>query len=250
MKEIRGFKGFDELLKCMGFQYEIGKTYETDKAVACQTGFHFCEDPFDLFSYYPPAGSRFARVVGSGKIDRHNEDSKVACTKITIGDELTLDEIIAHGKEKILERIDKSKEQTVLDGDWSAATNTGNRSAATNTGDWSAATNTGYRSAATNTGYRSAATNTGNRSAATNTGNQSAASVSGKESVAMAIGYESTAKGALGCWIVLAEWEKCIDGYHIKNVRSGKVDGKKIKADTWYRLINDKFVAQAPAKGD
>ena len=62
----------------------------------------------------------------------------------------------------------------------------------------------------------------------------------------MAIGYESTAKGALGCWIVLAEWEECADGYHIKNVRSGKVDGKKIKADTWYRLINGKFVSQEP----
>ena len=142
-------------------------------------------------------------------------------------------------------------------GDWSAATNTGNQSAATNTGDWSAATNTGNRSAATNTGNRSAATNTGNWSAATNTGdwsaatntgNQSAATntgdwsaaiVSGKGSVAMAIGYKSKAKGSLGCWIVLAEQN---DNYEIINVQSIKVDGEKIKADTFYTLVNGEFI--------
>ncbi len=86
------------------------------------------------------------------------------------------------------------------------------------------------------------ATNTGDQSAATNTGDQSAASVEGKESVAIAIGYESKAKGALGCWLVLAEWEEADDGYHIKDVQSIRVDGEKVKADMWYRLIDGKFV--------
>ena len=124
-------------------------------------------------------------------------------------------------------------------GDRSAATNTGNWSAATNTGDQSAAANTGDQSAATNTGDRSAATNTGDRSAATNTGNWSAAIVSGKGSVAMAIGYKSKAKGSLGCWIVLAEQN---DNYEIIDVQSVKVDGEKIKADTFYTLVNGEFI--------
>ena len=89
----------------------------------------------------------------------------------------------------------------------SAATNTGDRSAATNTGNQSAATNTGDQSAATNTGDWSAATNTGDRSVATNTGAWSAATVDGKESVAIALGIEARAKGNIGSWIVLAEWE-------------------------------------------
>ena len=97
-----------------------------------------------------------------------------------------------------------------------------------------------------NTGYRSAATNTGNWSAATNTGDQSAASVEGKESVAMAIGRKSKVKGALGCWLVLAEWaEDKNDNWHIKTVRSAKVDGKKIKPDAWYMLRGGKFVEEA-----
>ena len=136
-------------------------------------------------------------------------------------------------------------------GYWSAATNTGNQSAATNTGDWSAATNTGNQSAATNTGdqsaatntgYQSAATNTGDCSAATNTGDCSAASVEGKDSIALAFGVESKAKGTLGCYIVLAEWGKDDEGNRqLKTVKCHKVDGEKIKPDTWYMLKNGKF---------
>ena len=125
----------------------------------------------------------------------------------------------------------------------SAATNTGWRSAATNTGEQSAATNTGWRSAATNTGYRSAATNTGNQSAATNTGNGSVATVEGQESVALAMGYQSRAKGALGCWLVLAEWDAA--GKHIQDVQSVRVDGERIQANTWYRLKQGQFVVDA-----
>ena len=128
-------------------------------------------------------------------------------------------------------------------GDCSAATNTGNCSAATNTGNCSAATNTGNWSAATNTGDWSAATNTGDCSAATNTGNWSAASVEGKDSIALAFGIESKAKGALGCYIVLAEWTENDDGEReLKTVKCHKVDGKTIKPDTWYTLKNGKFM--------
>ena len=128
-------------------------------------------------------------------------------------------------------------------GNCSAATNTGDRSAATNTGDYSAATNTGDRSAATNTGDCSAATNTGDRSAATNTGNHSAAKVSGKESIAIVTGIDGKAAGALGDWIVLTErgeWNGYT--YPIKEVKAFKVDGDKIKADTFYKLVNGEAV--------
>ena len=124
-------------------------------------------------------------------------------------------------------------------GDYSAATNTGNYSAATNTGDQSAATNTGYRSAATNTGNYSVATNTGDWSAATNTGYYSAATVTGKDSVAIATGYEGRAKGALGCYIVLAERNM---EYKLVDVKAAKVDGEIIKANTYYKLVNGEFV--------
>ena len=123
----------------------------------------------------------------------------------------------------------------------SAATNTGDQSAATNTGNWSAATNTGDQSAATNTGYRSAATNTGNWSAATNTGDQSAAAVGGNGSVAIATGYESKAKANVGSAIVVCERD---DNYNLIGIKAAIIDGKNLKADTYYTLINGEFIEE------
>ncbi|MDV3283648.1 hypothetical protein M0728_02490 [Salmonella enterica] len=212
-KEIVTFKGFNKDLKCRGFQFAIGETFHHDgKVEACGSGFHACECPFDVFSYYPPAESRYAETISFGITDsEEGGDTKIASSSITIKDELTLPQFIQRGIEWIWSKIDKSLEQQIMcgnrsaatntgyqsaatnTGDRSAATNTGNRSAATNTGDWSAATNTGYQSAATNTGNRSAATNTGDWSAATNTGDRSAATNTGDRSAATNTGYQSAA---------------------------------------------------------
>ena len=303
---IHSYKGFDKDLKCRGFAYEIGKDYEQDgKIKCCNNGFHACEFPLDVFSYYAPGGnSRYCTVIQSGVTDKKEGDSKVASSKIHIETEIGIDGIIKAGVKFILDKVNwkNQKEYNTGDcsaatntgkysaatntGNYSAATNTGNRSAATNTGnysaatntgdcsaatnmgDYSAATNTGYQSAATNTGYcsaatntgdysaatntgnfsaatntgyRSAATNTGYRSAATNTGDCSAAKVEGKESIAIVTGQDSKASGTLGCWLVLTErgdWDDDVNGCPIKEVKAVKVDGEKIKPDTWYQLVD------------
>ncbi|EBR0347189.1 hypothetical protein ZP46_000777 [Salmonella enterica subsp. enterica] len=218
-KEIVTFKGFNKDLKCRDFQFEIGKTFHHDgKVEACVSGFHACECPFDVFSYYSPADSRFAETISFGITDREEDgDTKIASASITIKAELTLPQFIQRGIEWIWSKIDKSLEQQIMcgnrssatntgdwssatnTGDWSAATNTGNWSAATNTGNWSAATNTGDRSAATNTGYWSAATNTGDRSAATNTGYWSSATNTGDRSSATNTGDRSAATNTGDC---------------------------------------------------
>lgn len=79
----------------------------------------------------------------------------------------------------------------------------------------------------------------GAQSAATNTGDWSAAKVTGKQSVAVATGYQSKASGALGCWIVLAEWN---DDSEIIEMKMARVDGEKIKPDTWYQIKGGEFV--------
>ncbi|WP_080206679.1 DUF7666 domain-containing protein [Salmonella enterica] len=273
-KEIVTFKGFNKDLKCRGFQFAIGETFHHDgKVEACGSGFHACECPFDVFSYYPPAESRYAETISFGITDsEEGGDTKIASSSITIKDELTLPQFIQRGIEWIWSKIDKSLEQQIMCGSWSAATNTGNRSAATNTGnqsaatntgnrsaatntgDWSAATNTGNRSAATNTGYQSAATNTGNRSAATNTGNRSAATntgyqsaatntgdcsaaeVSGSQSVAASLGIEGKARASEGGAIVLCYRDE--DGELI-HIRASKVGENGIMPNTWYQLDKD-----------
>ena len=188
---IRGYKGFDKDLKCRDFQYEIGKDYEQEGEVkCCERGFHFCENPFDVFGYYSPSDSRYCEVEGDGNADKANDDSKVATSHIHISAEIGLNGLIKAGVKFILDKVNFKDTKS---------TNTGYQSAATNTGDRSAATNTGYQSAATNTGYQSAATNTGDRSAATNTGYQSAATNTGYQSAATNTGYQSAATNTGDC---------------------------------------------------
>ena len=146
-------------------------------------------------------------MTGEGEVDRGEDDSKVAVSKLHIGMEIGLTGLINAGVKLILERV---KWETQKE---------------------------------SNTGYRSAATNTGDQSAATNTGWRSAAIVEGQESVALAMGYQSRAKGALGCWLVLAEWDAA--GKHIQDVQSVRVDGERIQANTWYRLKQGQFVVDA-----
>ena len=245
------YKGMDLNMKCRGFQYEVGKEYETDSAEVCEAGFHACEYPLDVFNYYPPAGSRFFEVEQSGDMSRSNDDTKVASTKIKIGAEIGIAGLVKAAIEYTKERCTEEPGGHAT-GYRGAASATGNLGAASATGYWGAASATGYRGAASATGdqgaasatgYQGAASATGDQGAASATGNQGAASVSGKAAVALACGIDSMAKGALGCAICVVERGEC-DGetYPIKAIKAAIVDGKKIKADTWYTLKGGKFV--------
>ena len=193
-KEIIAYKGFNQDWTCRGYQYEVGKTYEYKGNVkACESGFHACEYPLDVLSYYSPAVSKFAVVKMSGETSKDSDDTKIASAKITIETEINLPEMVKKAVEWIKGKVDWDAAKVSNTGKQSAATNTGYRSVATNTGKQSAATNTGYRSVATNTGKQSAATNTGDRSAATNTGEQSVATNAGYRSVATNAGDWSAA---------------------------------------------------------
>ncbi|MEX4289326.1 hypothetical protein MY713_09210 [Haemophilus influenzae] len=206
-KEIIAYKGFKQDWTCRGYQYEVGKTYEHKGNVkACESGFHACEYPLDVLSYYSPAVSKFAVVKMSGETSKDSDDTKIASAKITIETEINLPEMIKKAVEWIKGKVD-----------WDAAK-------VSNTGDQSAATNTDYRSAATNTGYRSAATNTGD---------QSVAEVSGKQSIAVALGWQSKAKASINGAIV------CVYRNHdgeLIHIKASKVGENNIKVDTWYTL--------------
>ena len=211
MTKIKGFKGFDKDLKCRDFQYEVGNEYTQSGSIrCCDNGFHFCENPFDVFNYYEPSNSRYCEVEGDGETDR--SEDKVAVFHIHIGAELGLNGLIKAGVKFILDKVKRDK---------APATNTSNWSAATNTGDYSAATNTG------------------NWSAATNTGDCSAAKVCGNDSVAIVTGKQSKVAGALGCWIVLTERDA---DWCIVDMKAVKIDGTTIKADTYYTLKNGEIV--------
>ena len=60
----------------------------------------------------------------------------------------------------------------------------------------------------------------------------------------MCAGGESIAKAKLGSWITLSEWKYSnSQNAHIPVcVKTERVDGERIKADTWYKLSGGEFV--------
>ena len=85
---MKAYKRFNKDMTCNGFQYEEGKTYETDHAKLCSSGFHACENPLDCSSYYSPAKSVIREVELEDVSPERQGDSKVVAKKITIGAQL------------------------------------------------------------------------------------------------------------------------------------------------------------------
>ena len=221
-----GYKAFNPGMICRGKQYEENAVFEEPEAKICNTGMHYCKNPFDVLEHYGFVNdnaeiNEFAEVEALA--DEKTDDGRKFCTtKLKIGAKLSIHNFVNAFVEFTLKRTNGE----------STATNTGDRSVATNTGNWSAATNTGNQSAATNTGDRSAATNTGDWSAATNTG---------KDGVAVSWGRRGKARGEKGCYLVLAEYD---DSNNLVCAKMEKVDGERIKENTFYTLKNGEFAVE------
>ena len=230
---IKSYKGFNKDMTCKNKQYEVGKDYEEDKAVACECGMHACEYPLDCFKYYPPSKSVYCEVEQSGDISRHDDDSKIASTKMHIGAQLSIAGIvnaaIKYTKEKIETTCIESKAATA--GDYGAAT-AGDYGAAT-AGDCGAAT-AGYHGVATAGDYGAATA--GDYGAATSRGKSS----TGENGLSVARGNRVKTKGGLGSILVIAEEEQ--NRCKISSWKAVVVDGVNIKADTWYMLKDGELV--------
>lgn len=205
-KVIKGYKGFNKNMTCRGFQYEEGKEYEEETADSCHSGFHACEYPLDCFNYYSPNESVYHEVEQSGEFDRGEDDSKVASTKIKIGAILDISGLVKAAIDFTMSRVKKE---------------------AGSDEDCGASSATGYKGAS---------------------------SANDSESVAVAWGYKGKAMGVLGSHIVLAEWKyigKEDDDRYDRSEQKAweflgakmfRVDGEKVKPDTWYRLENGELM--------
>lgn len=200
---MKGYKAFDKGLVCRGKQYAENTVFEEDEAVICQKGMHFCAEPMDVFNYYPPE-SEFAEVEAPDEAAT-NDGRKYVTKKLKVGSKMSLKELISAQVE-----IDLQKAKEEGNGSYAQGDN-------------------GHAAAQGDSGHAAAQ------------GKYGHASVGGKDAIAAAFGIEGKAKACLGSWIMLAEWVLMGDGWHIKTVKTAKIDGEKLKADTWYMLKNGEF---------
>ena len=302
---IKSYKGFNKDMTFRDFQYEEGKSYEEESVEICNNGFHAYEYPLDCLRYYAPNQSVYHEVEQSGEIQKSDDDTKVASTKIKIGAEISIAGLVKAAIEYTFKRTKKEADSnedygaSSATGDYGASSATGNcgassatgykgassatgdcgassatgncgassatgykgASSATGnygassaTGDYGASSATGYKGASSATGDYGASSATGNCGASSATGYKGASSANDHESVAVAWGYKGKAMGALGSHIVLAEWKyigsKDNDIYdrseqkawEFVGAKMFRVDGEKVKPDTWYRLENGELV--------
>ena len=90
---MKGYKGFEPGLICRGKRYAEDTVFEEEKAEICQSGMHFCENPFDVLNYYPLVNSNgafgnFAEVEALGET-KTDDNKKFCTTKLKIGAKLS-----------------------------------------------------------------------------------------------------------------------------------------------------------------
>ena len=219
---MKAYKGFNKDMTCRGFQYEIGKEYETDAADLCRIGFHACENPLDCFGHYAPGKAvqvhalrelgefglapelLYCEVEIEDNGQRSPEDSKVVGKKIKIGAELSTEQICKLHFEYVRSRCDPAKTNAAGDRESASAGWYGSASA----GDYGVSASRGSSSA-------------------------------GENGVAAARGKHAKVRGGIGSVLVVCVEKK--DSYEIAEWKAAVVDGERIRPDTWYTVENGEF---------
>ena len=214
---MKGFKGFYKGLVCRGKKYKENTVFEEEAAEICKSGMHFCENPFDVLDYYDLVNTdgsfnEFAEVEALDKC--LTDDNKKYCTKkLKIGAKLSFSGFVNACVEFILE---KTKIEQTDEEDETVIGSSGYSAQIGSSGDYAQITS------------------------------------EGEDSVICCAGHNSIVRAKKGSWITLSEWERSLekDRWIPKCVKTKFVDGEKIKADTFYRLENGKFVEVKEDKQD
>jgi hypothetical protein len=235
-KKIIAYKGFDKNMQCHGFQYEVGKTYETEKVKVCECGFHACENPLDVLNYYSNIDGKYCIVEQSGVLNKKGD--KTASSVITIIKEISYTELLEFGVEWL----------TNLDCNESC-----NSAQIGSSGDYAHIGSSGYSAQICSSGHSAQIGSSGDYAQIGSSGdyakigssgNSAQIESTGNDSIICCAGHDSMAKAKVGSWITLSEWvySKERKRYIPKCVKTEFVDGERIKADTWYKLIDGQFV--------
>ena len=227
MDNLNGYKAFEPGMICKGKQYQENTDYEEEGGEICEKGMmHYCVNPFDVLNFYPLVNdsgkvSDFAAVEALEK-PVEGDGGKFATRKLHIGVKLGLPGFVKACIDYLKEEtIGKAPNSTVSSGYYAQIGSSGNSAKIGSSGD----------SAQIGSSVNSAKIES-----------------SGEDSVICCAGHDSAVKAKAGSWITLAEWEyseaknRCVP----KCVKTEYVDGERIKADAWYKLIDGEFTEVSP----
>lgn len=209
MDNLNGYKAFEPGMICKGKQYQENTDYEEEGGEICEKGMmHYCVNPFEVLNFYP-------LVNDSGKV------SDFAAVK-------SLEEPVSGDNGKFATKklhigvklglpgfvkacIDYLKEETIVNAPNSTVSS----------------------------GYYAQIVSSGDYAQIES---------AGEDSVICCAGHGSAVNAKAGSWITLAEWEysEAKNGCVPKCVKTEYVDGERIKADTWYKLIDGEFTEVSP----
>ena len=236
---MKGFKGFEKDFSCKGKQYEENTTYEEHGVGCCHKGvMHFCEEPWEVLNNYDLVDengnfSEFAEVEALGQV--WNDGEKRATNKIHIGAKLGLKGFLKACIDFTLEKTKYESNGTNLSGNSAKIGSSGYCAQIGSSGDDAKIGSSGYCAKIGSSGYCAQIGSSGDSAKINSTG---------EDAVIMCAGSRSKAKGKKGSWITLAEWAKDEEkGRYVPIcVKTERVDGEKIKEDTYYTLKNGEFV--------
>ena len=227
MDNLNGYKAFEPGMICKGKQYQENTDYEEEGGEICKKGMmHYCVNPFDVLNFYPLVNdsgtvSDFA-AVKSLEAPVSGDDGKFATKKLHIGVKLGLPGFVKAC-------IDYLKEETIVNAP-NSTVSSGNSAQIGSSGNSAQIGSSGY--------YAKIGSS----------GDSAQIESAGEDSVICCAGHDSAVKAKAGSWITLAEWEysEGKHGYVPKFVKTEYVDGERIKADTWYKLIDGEFTEVSP----
>ena len=229
MDNLKGYKGYKKGLVCRGKQYQENTVFEEDEAKICNSGMHFCVNPFDVLDHYDLVNSdgSFNEFTEVESLDEcFTDDNKKYCTKkLKIGAKLSFGGFIKACINSVLYKT-KFESSNVNEDDEPVISSKKKNAQIGSSGDYAQIGSSGDSAQIGSSGY--------------------AAKIEseGEDAVICCAGHNSVVKAKKGSWITLAEWEKSKEKerWIPKCVKTEFVDGERIKSDTFYKLIDGKFV--------
>ena len=309
---MKGYKGFNKGLVCLGKQYAENTVFEEKEAVICRTGMHFCENPFDVLDHYGFLGddgsfNDFAEVEALAET-KTDDNKKYCTTKLKVGAKLSFAGFVKACVDFTLEKTKPGKGRRATNdkggyyaqigssgnsakigssgnsakigssGDSAQIGSSGNYAQIGSSGNYAQIGSSGYyakigssgnSAQIGSSGYSAQIGSSGNSAKIGSSGdsaqigssgdsaqigssgnyakigssgNSAKIDSTGKNAVVMCAGDGSIAKAKIGSWITLAEWKWINNEYTPVCVKTEKVDGERIKEDTYYKLKDGEFV--------